>query len=136
MVSENNPHQCKRLHCEMVKIFLLSVLFLAGCSSAGIRLVDEYYVYPPDEYSETYYLKCKLSGDSDPEIDSLRIVYWNDTVIMAGRGSGELSWWIIKASGRTLKCCNGDTVAGPFTEKYVQERLKNEKGTYRKLVLE
>lgn len=116
--------------------FFVSVLFLAGCSSVGIRLVDEYYVYPPDEYSETYCLKCKLSGDGDTEMDSLRIVYWNDTVIMAGRGSGELSWWIIKASGRTLECCNGDTVAGPFTEKYVQERLKSGKGAYHKLVLE
>ena len=115
--------------------FFVSVLFLAGCSSAGIRLVDEYCVYPPDEYSETYYLKCKLSGDSDPEIDSLRIVYWNDTLIMAGRGSGELSWWIIKASGRILKCCNRDTVKGPFTEEYVQSRVKNGKGAYRKLVL-
>ena len=116
-------------------LFLVSVLFLAGCSSAGIRLVDEYYVYPPDEYSKTYYLKCKLSGDDDAEIDSLRLVYWNDTVIMAGRGSGELSWWIIKASGGTLKCCNRDTVTGPFTEEYVRGLVKKQKGAYHRLVL-
>ena len=116
-------------------MFFVSVLFLTGCSSAGIRLVDEYYVYPPDGFSGTHYLKCKLSGEGDAEIDSLRIVYWNDSVIMAGRGSGELSWWIIKASGRTLKCCNRDTVTGPFTEGYVRGLLKKQKGAYRRLVL-
>lgn len=52
---------------------------LMACSSSKMNLVDEYYIYSPDEFHETYYLKCKLSGDRDHEIDSLHTVYWNDS---------------------------------------------------------
>ena len=38
---------------------------LMACSSSKMNLVDEYYIYSPDEFHETYYLKCKLSGDRD-----------------------------------------------------------------------
>ena len=62
----------------MIKCFYFILLsLLVSCSSTGIKLVDEYY-NPPDEYYNSYYLKCKLLSDNDPIIDSVHIVYWND----------------------------------------------------------
>ena len=35
----------------MIKHFYFILLsLLVSCSSTGIKLVDEYYIYPPDEY--------------------------------------------------------------------------------------
>lgn len=118
-------------------IHFLLILCMMSCSSASVKLVDEYYICSPDDYYDTYYLKCKLSSDTDPEIDSLHIVYWNDSTIIVGRGEKKLSWWIIKASSYTLKCCNQDTVMGPFSEHYIQKYMvKNNKTTYHKLFLD
>lgn len=87
---------------------------LMACSSSKMNLVDEYYIYSPDEFHETYYLKCKLSGDRDHEIDSLHTVYWNDSAIILGRGEGKENWWLIQAASSNLKCCNNDIIKGPF----------------------
>ena len=32
---------------------------LMACSSSKMNLVDEYYIYSPDEFHETYYLNLK-----------------------------------------------------------------------------
>lgn len=70
----------------MIKYFYFILLFLlVSCSSTGIKLVDEYYIYPPDDYYDSYYLKCKLSSDNATVIDSVHIVYWNDSTIIIER---------------------------------------------------
>ena len=66
-------------------IYLLgAVVLFASCSSTGIKLVDYYYIYSPDDYYDTYYLKCKLSSNQDPIVDSVQVVYWNDSTIIVG----------------------------------------------------
>ena len=79
----------------MIKYFYFILLsLLVSCSSTGIKLVDEYYIYPPDEYYNSYYLKCKLSSDNDPIIDSVHIVYWNDSTIIIERKAKHDNWII------------------------------------------
>ena len=105
----------------MIKYFYFILLsFLVSCSSTGIKLVDEYYIYPPDEYYNSYYLKCKLSSDNDPIIDSVHIVYWNDSTIIIERKAKHDNW-IINAFDNNLKCCNNDTVVGPVSTSYINQ---------------
>ena len=106
---------------------------LVSCSSTGIKLVDEYYIYPPDEYYNSYYLKCKLSSDNDPIIDSVHIVYWNDSTIIIERKAKHDNW-IINAFDNNLKCCNNDTVVGPVSTSYIKVFMENKK--FKKLVFE
>lgn len=86
-----------------------------------------YYIYSPDDYYTTYYLKCKLSSDQDPVIDSVHVVCWNDSTIIIGRGREKYNWWIIKASSEKLKCCNNDSVIGPVSEHFVKAYMRNAK---------
>ena len=103
----------------MIKYFYFILLsLLVSCSSTGIKLVDEYYIYPPDEYYNSYYLKCKLSSDNDPIIDSVHIVYWNDSTIIIERKAKHDNW-IINAFDNNLKCCNNDPVVGPVSASYI-----------------
>ena len=112
----------------MIKYFYFILLsLLVSCSSTGIKLVDEYYIYPPDEYYNSYYLKCKLSSDNDPIIDSVHIVYWNDSTIIIRREGRTYNWWVIKSSGEKLKCCNNDSVIGPVSEHFVKAYMANTK---------
>ena len=106
---------------------------LMACSPSKMKLVDEYCIYSPDDFHETYYLKCKLSGGTDHEIDSLHTIYWNGSSIIMERGEGEKNWWLIQAASSTLKCCNNDIVKGPFSKQYIQKYLQN--GKYKKMVL-
>ena len=40
----------------MIKYFYFVLLsLLVSCSSTGIKLVDEYYIFPPDDYYDSYY---------------------------------------------------------------------------------
>ena len=105
---------------------------LMACSSSKMNLVDEYYIYSPDEFHETYYLKCKLSGDTGHEIDSLHTIYWNDSAIILERGKE--TWWLIQAASSTLKCCNNDIIKGPFSKRSIQKYIQ--KGKYKKRVLQ
>ena len=106
----------------MIKYFYFILLsLLVSCSSTGIKLVDEYYIYPPDEYYNSYYLKCKLSSDNDPIIDSVHIVYWNDSTIIIERKAKHDNW-IINAFDNNLKCCNNvccTTKWFSFTHVYI-----------------
>ena len=118
----------------MIKYFYFILLsLLVSCSSTGIKLVDEYYIYPPDEYYNSYYLKCKLSSDNDPIIDSVHIVYWNDSTIIIER-KAKYDNWIINAFDNKLKCCNNDTVVGPVSTSYIKVFMENKK--FKKLVFE
>ena len=118
----------------MIKYFYFILLsLLVSCSSTGIKLVDEYYIYPPDEYYNSYYLKCKLSSDNDPIIDSVHIVYWNDSTIIIERKAKHDNW-IINAFDNNLKCCNNDTVVGPVSTSYIKVFMENKK--FKKLVFE
>lgn len=118
----------------MIKYFYFILLsLLVSCSSTGIKLVDEYYIYPPDEYYDSYYLKCKLSSDNDPIIDSVHIVYWNDSTIIIDRKAKHDNW-IINAFDNNLKCCNNDTVVGPVSTSYIKVFMENKK--FKKLVFE
>ena len=118
----------------MIKYFYFILLsLLVSCSSTGIKLVDEYYIYPPDEYYDSYYLKCKLSSDNDPVIDSVSIVYWNDSTIIIER-KAKLDNWIINAFDNKLKYRNNDTVVGPVSTSYIKVFMENKK--FKKLVFE
>lgn len=108
------------------------LFFFISCSSTNIKLVDYYYIYSPDDYYATHYLKCKLSSNHDPVIDSVRVVYWNDSTIIIGREGRKYNWWVIKASGEKLKCCNNDSVIGPVSEHFVKAYMANIK--YSKLI--
>lgn len=111
----------------MIKYFYFILLsLLVSCSSTGIKLVDKYYIYPPDEYYNSYYLKCKLSSDNDPVIDSVHIVYWNDSTIIIER-KAKLDNWIINAFDNKLKYRNNDTVVGPVSTSYIK-RLQSKTG--------
>ena len=118
----------------MIKHFYFILLsLLVSCSSTGIKLVDEYYIYPPDEYYNSYYLKCKLSSDNDPVIDGVHIVYWNDSTIIIER-KAKLDNWIINAFDNKLKYRNNDTVVGPVSTSYIKVFMENKK--FKKLVFE
>lgn len=109
----------------MIKYFYFILLsLLVSCSSTGIKLVDEYYIYPPDEYYDSYYLKCKLSSDNDPVIDSVNIVYWNDSTIIIER-KAKLDNWIINAFDNKLKYRNNDTVVTSFYIIYKAFAIKD-----------
>lgn len=86
-----------------------------------------------DEYYNSYYLKCKLSSDNDPIIDSVHIVYWNDSTIIIERKAKHDNW-IINAFDNNLKCCNNDTVVGPVSTSYIKVFMENKK--FKKLVFE
>lgn len=101
--------------------------FLISCSPTSIKLVDDYYIYSPDDYYATHYLKCKLSSDHDPVIDSVRAVYWNDSTIIIRREGRTYNWWVIKSSGEKLKCCNNDSIIGPISEHFVKAYMANTK---------
>ena len=107
--------------------YLILLYFFISCSSTSIKLVDDYYIYSPDDYYTTYYLKCKLSSDQDPVIDSVHVVCWNDSTIIIGRGREIYNWWIIKASSEKLKCCNNDSVIGPVSDHFVKAYMRNAK---------
>ena len=36
------------------------LFFLISCSSTNIKLVDDYYIYSPDDYYATHYLKVSI----------------------------------------------------------------------------
>jgi len=93
-----------------VLLNFILVFFLISCSPTSIKLIDDYYIYSPDDYYATHYLKCKLSSDHDPVIDSVRAVYWNDSTIIIRREGRTYNWWVIKSSGEKLKCCNNDSI--------------------------
>ena len=117
-------------------LYTISGLILAGCSSTSVKLVDEYYLFSPDTYCETYYLKCKMSSENDPEIDSVKSIYWNDSIIIVERLNPQHSWWIIKASGKQPKCCNKDKIYGPYTKKYMDMKVFSSNVSYKKISTE
>ena len=117
-------------------IYIIVILFLISCSSTSKKLVDEYYLYSPDDYSDTYYLRCKLSSETDPWIDSIHSVFWNDSIIIIERMGEKHTWWIIKASGKFLKCCNQDKILGPFSTDYMQKEIFIKNIRYNKITTE
>ena len=111
----------------MIKYFYFVLLsLLVSCSSTGIKLVDEYYIFPPDDYYDSYYLKCKLLSDNGPVIDSVHIVYWNDSTIIIERKAKHDNW-IINAFDNKLKYRNNDTVVGSVSTSYIK-RLQSKTG--------
>lgn len=115
-------------------LYFLLLFILVSCSPSSVKLVDEYYIYSPDEYCDSYYLKCKLSSDADPVIDSVSVVYWNDSTIIIGRCEEKREWWVVKASGDKLKCCNNDIVNGRVSENLIMCYLA--KAKFKRLVFE
>lgn len=107
-----------------------------NCSSTSIKLVDEYYLFPPDDYADTYYLKCKLSSESDPKMDSIHSIFWNDSTIVIERMGKKHTWWIIKTSEKYLKCCNQDKLFGPFSMGYIQKNIFSKNIKYNKITTE
>lgn len=106
-------------------LYFVFLIFAISCSSTSEKLIDNYYVYSPDEYCDSYYLKCKLSNDRDPVIDKVHSVYWNDSTIIVEQRGEKHNWWIIRASDEKLKCCNNDIVIGPVSERSIKAYMKN-----------
>ena len=125
----------KRIITKLISkgLFVCLLFLFESCSPSKIKIADEYYIYSPDEYHATSYLKCKLASENDPEIDSLCVVYWNDSTVIIGRGECGRDWWIISASDSTLKCCNNDTIKKHLPEYYIQRIIQ--KHQFHKLVL-
>ncbi|MFZ6663664.1 hypothetical protein [Peijinzhouia sedimentorum] len=109
---------------------LLIVMFLtiplSGCIDGSTILIDEYRIYPQDEFGDGHYLICKLGCDGDPKIQNIASVGWNDRFIIVGKKGAQKSWYVIKAKGEKLKCCNGDVLTGPLSEQELKEYIERE----------
>jgi len=104
-------------------IIILTLLSASGCRENPVKLVDDYRIYKQDEFGNGHYLICKLSCRNDPEIENIIYVKWNRKYIILE--TKYQSWFIIKAKGAKLKCCNGDKLIGPLTRKELDEFLNN-----------
>ncbi|MPR31926.1 hypothetical protein [Salmonirosea aquatica] len=110
-------------------IFVLTIVMLTSCGSDSIIIQDYYRIYPPDEYSDGYYIMCKLACADDPKIENIIIVKWNSKNIFIKQKdkNGKFTWYRIKAKSKTLTCCNNDILTGPFNEFQVNNLIKNER---------
>ncbi len=108
-------------------ILIVVLIMLPCCSDNSIALIDEYRIYPQDEFGEGYYLICKLGCKGDPKIENITTVKWNNSFILVKVKNPLNHWYIIKAKGEVLKCCNNDTLIGPFSKEQMESYLDGEK---------
>lgn len=107
-------------------IVILFAMPLSGCFDSSITLIDEYRIYPQDEFGDGHYLICKLGCEGDPKIQNIASVEWNDRYIVVRKKDAQKPWYVIKAKGEKLKCCNGDILTGPLSEQELKEYLESE----------
>lgn len=109
-----------------MKSFLYSLtiafvtLLIQGCNSPT-TIEDYYTLYPPDEWHDDYYLMCKMSDSNDPLILNVDYIKWSTKMIAVKQKNS--NWWIIKAKGDSLKCCNQDKLIGPIREDVAKKML-------------
>lgn len=101
-------------------IITFVIFLIQGCSSPT-TIEDYYTLYPPDEWYDGYYLMCKLSSNDDPLILNVDYIRWSNKMIIVRQKDS--IWWVIKAKGESLKCCNQDELIGPLCEKEVTKFL-------------
>lgn len=113
-------NEVKKTSFRMKKIILvilsLIIVIMSGCNSP-IRIEDYYILYPPDDYCDSYYLTCKLADENDPLIKDITYIKWSKEMIILQQTDS--CWWVIKAHGKTLKCCNNDSLIGPLDENAI-----------------
>lgn len=107
-------------------MLLLAVILQTGCFDNSIILVDEYRIYPQDEFGEGYYLICKLGCKESPKIQNITSVQWNDRFIFISKKDNKRPWYVIKAKGKKLKYCSGDILKGPLSEQDLKDYFENE----------
>lgn len=107
-------------------IFIIFILLATGCETP-LHLSDNYYIHPEDEFVNGYYLFCNPSCENDVFIQYIKEVQWNKKYIIVETLKEE--WFVIKALGPELFCCNNDSLLGPMSvdsiEKYkFKENIK------------
>lgn len=67
-----------------------------------------------------YVFMCKLSCDYDPVIEDVTSVAWNEQIIIVQSGDESAKeFYLIKASGSQLACCNKDVVSAPMSARQI-----------------
>lgn len=107
-------------------IVILFTIPLFGCFDSSITLIDEYRIYPQDEFGYGHYLICKLGCEGDPEIQNITSIKWNDRFIIVRTNDNQKPCYVIKAKGDKLKCCNKDILTGPLSEQEMKEYFESE----------
>lgn len=108
--------------------FIAYVVFLSSCGEQSIKLTDNYTICSEDEFGKGYYLICKLSCISDPKIENIKTIELSSSHIIIQQSYLNRSrWFIIKARGKELKCCNKDFLIGPLTRVETNMFIKSEK---------
>ncbi len=103
---------------------LLLCCFSLSCSKAPIDLVDYYRIYPQDEFGSGYYLTCKMGSKQNLKIENICKVKWSHRLILIEQDNN--LWYLIKAKGDTLRCCNNDTVVGPIPYQSLKDKVNIE----------
>jgi hypothetical protein len=100
----------------LAKIFLFGViLFLAACG----KLPDNFQFFDqvnlPDGINYKV-LMCKLGCKNDPIINNVYSVEWNEkNMYVVQHINKNENYFLIKARGEKLSCCNNDSLLGPFS---------------------
>ena len=105
------------------RLIYLVFLGLCACGSDRTEILDDYYVYEYSDYhdGEDVFM-CKLSCESDPVIENVQLVEWNDSVIIVKTDLGN---FIIEASERFgLCCCCENQILGPLNNAELTEFKK------------
>lgn len=111
---------------KQLTIVILFALPLSGCFDSSTTLIDEYRIYPQDEFGNGYYLMCKLGCKGDPKIQNIASIEWNDRFIVIKNKDSQKLCYIIKAKGEKLKCCNEDILIGPLSEQELKKYLESQ----------
>ena len=119
-----------------ITIAILIIISLLSCTDRAFNLVDDYWIYPEDEFGNGYYLICKLSSENDPKIENINTVLWNDCYIIIQQTVEERErWLIIKPSKNRLSCGCGDKIHGYYNKKYIDEFIDSCGLSFKKKIL-
>lgn len=115
----------------MKKIIAYSslVIFFYCCSWSGTKkIIDNYEISWGDYYSlgrDGYCLYCNPRCNSDTGIDDIRCIMWNNNIIIIEKNNDSIDrWYIIKAKGYELQCCNDDTIVNNVRKEIVDSVIK------------
>lgn len=80
-------------------IVIIFIMPLSGCFDSSTILIDEYRIYPQDEFGDGQHLICKLGCAGGPKIQNIATVEWNDRFIVVRKKDDQKPWYVIKAKG-------------------------------------
>jgi len=113
-----------------MKILLnLTIIFIliTGCESK-FQLQDNYYLYPDDEFGNGYYLMCNPGCSDFESLQYITRLQWNEKYIIVN--TVKKGWFVIKARGTELKCCNNDSLIGPMDSIEIEKYITKENINY------